>query len=87
MATKHSELDKLVGTLRRERDELQVRLHLAKAEAKDQWSELEQKWQGIEAKLPSVKREVGSAAENIVAALKLAAEEVERGYANIRKLL
>jgi len=81
-----AEFDKLVMTLKRERDELQVKLHLAKADARDQWAELERKWQGIEAKLPELKRELGNTKENVLTALQLAAEELQAGYAHIRKL-
>ena len=86
MNDQRSELDKLVGTLQRERDELRVKVHLAKADARDQWAELERKWQAVEAKLPELKKEVGSAAGNVVAALQLAMKEIQKGYVHIRKL-
>jgi hypothetical protein len=86
MANQQSELDKLVATLQRERDELRVKLHLAKADARDRWAELERQWQTLEAKLPGLKKEVGSTAGNVAAALQLAAEEIQKGYAQIRKM-
>ena len=37
-----SNFEELVEKLERQRDELKLRAHLAKAEARDEWEELEQ---------------------------------------------
>ena len=38
------ELDELLKKLEQRRDELNVQMHLGKAEAKDLWQETEDKW-------------------------------------------
>ena len=38
------DFDAIMKFLHRERDELRVKIHLAKAEAKEEWQELEEKW-------------------------------------------
>ena len=44
-------LAEVVERLRKERDELRVKLHLGGMEAKEQWDELEKKWNTLEARL------------------------------------
>lgn len=86
MTDNTSELAHLVEALRKERDELRVKLHLAKSDARDEWEKVEHKWQQVEARLPQVKAELGSAAGNVGAALALAIEEIQAAYQRIRKL-
>ena len=73
--------------LERLRDELAVRMHLAKAEARDQWEELEKKWEHFRARLEVVGRAAEESAEDVGDALELLGSELKRGYARIRKLL
>lgn len=87
MTERSPEMQKLIDDLKRQRDEIRVRLHLAKADAKNEWERLEEKWEHVRGKLEVVGREAGKAAEDVGAALRLAAEELRAGYARIRKLL
>ena len=87
MVEKNPELNKLIDDLKRQRDEIRVRLHLAKAEAKEEWERLEVKWERVRGKMGVVGREAGKAAEEVGAALRLAAEELRHGYEQVRKLL
>ena len=80
------DLSHLIEALRQERDELRVKLHLAKSDVRDEWDTVERKWEQVEAKLPQVKAELGSAATNVGAALALAIEEIQAAYRRIRKL-
>lgn len=66
------------------RDELRVRLHLAKAEARDEWNKLERTFElvGNKAKLvgahsKDTAKEVGKTARELI-------EELKNGYRNIR---
>lgn len=81
------DLSKLVDEVQQQRDELRVQLHLAKAEAKEEWEHLEVKWDALRGKAGVVGREAGKAAREVAAALHLAAEELKRGYERIRQLL
>lgn len=87
MSEKDPELTKLIDDLKRQRDEIRVRLHLAKAEAKEEWERLEVHWDHVRGKIGVVGREAGKAAEEVGAALRLAAEELRLGYERVRKLL
>ena len=87
MMEKNPEMRKLIADLERQRDEIRVRLHLAKADVKDEWAHLEQKWEHVRGKAEVLGREAGKAAGNVGAALRLAAEELRAGYARVRKLM
>jgi SMC interacting uncharacterized protein involved in chromosome segregation len=86
MADKREDLDRLLDDLARQRDELRLKLHLAKAEARDEFDRLERQWEQVRAKLPQLRAAVGESAQDVGAAAKLVAEEIKRGYERIRKL-
>lgn len=88
-------VESLLGKLRRERDELKLKLHLAGKEAQDRFEALERKWEAIENRaepLTGAVKEAGSAAGEQArkltgAALDLAAKEIRGGYQKLRSLL
>ncbi len=83
---KREELEKLLHDLAQQRDELRLKMHLAKAEARDEWEKLERQWEHVRAKLPQARATVGESAKEIAAAAALVAEEIKRGYDRLRKL-
>ena len=87
MSEKTPELHALMDDVQRQRDELRLQLHLAKAEAKQEWERLEVKLDQARAKMGVVGREAGKAAQEVGAALKLALDELRKGYEQVRKLL
>ncbi len=80
-------LDKLIASLRQQRDELRVQMHLAKADARDEWEKLEKRWEQIEAKLEKAGSEARSSAGDVGAAIEQVASEIGRAYDRIRKAL
>jgi len=80
--TKH-DFDELLESLRRQRDMLKLKMHLARADARDEWAELEKKWQHLSAKSATARRDAGDVSKNVFAAAKLVAEELRRGYERI----
>jgi hypothetical protein len=87
MTEKSPELHALMDDVQRQRDELRLQLHLAKAEAKQEWERLEVKWEQARGKMEVVGREAGKAAHEVGAALKLALDELRKGYERVRALL
>lgn len=86
MADMHEELKKLEDTLLQQRDELRVKLHLAKADARDEWEELERKWAEAQTKFSQVQKAAGESREGVEAAARLLGEELLKGYERIRRL-
>jgi len=82
--TIQQELSQLVAALRRERDELHLKLHLLQAEARDEWHALEKKWNHLRQKAESVGDATGQSAGDVGAAARLLGEELRRGYQRIR---
>jgi len=86
MTSTKQDLEKLMATLAQQRDELKLQMHLAKAEAKDEWNALEGKWGQAQGKLGEVPAAAGESLEDVRAAASLLAEELKIGYERIRKL-
>ena len=86
MSMKES-MDKLVSELKTQRDELNVRMHLAKAEIRDEWEDAERKWEHLESRLEHVGQEAKESAEEVGAALSQLGEELGEAYKRIRKSL
>lgn len=73
--------------LERNRDEVRVQMHLAKAEARDQWSELERKWHELQRRAATVVREAEEPLEEAQEVVEELAEDLRDGYERIRKAL
>jgi len=86
MSERREELERLLETLKQQRDELHLQLHLAKAEARDEWTAMEGKWQQVEQKLGQLREVAGETAEEVGVAAGLLVDEIGRGYARLRKL-
>jgi len=80
-------LDNLKASIEQLRDEVKLKIHLGKAEAKDELEELEKKWDDFLADYKPLTDEAGKTAENAGAALALVAEEIKDGYRRLRELL
>jgi ElaB/YqjD/DUF883 family membrane-anchored ribosome-binding protein len=87
MGSDKGALDKLTSDLKQLRDEVELQMHLASADARDQFSELEHKWDGFRARAEVVGKASESAAEDIGEALEVLGDEIKKGYQKIRSLL
>ena len=87
MADKEKELDELLEKLKQGRDELNVRIHLGKADAKDLWHETEDKWHRLRSQLDQINNDTDDVAKDGGAAAMLLAEEIRHGYERLKKLL
>ena len=76
-----------VDKLREARDELRVQLSLGKAEARDAWHQVEQRWQHLEGKLKLLRDESRSDASEIGEAASLLLGEIRDSYTHLRRLL
>ena len=81
------QLDRLVADLKRQHDQLKVKLRLAKADARGEWAKLEKKYKTVRKKMPLVKKEVEKTAGSTGAALGQAANEIKRGFARLKKMM
>lgn len=71
-------------TLRQVRDEIRVQLHIGKADAKDRWHKLEDKWIDVEGRM----RDIGSESFHAISdATKRMMGELKRDYEELRDAL
>lgn len=81
------DLKKLMDDLTQQRDELNVKLHLAKAEVRDEWDKLEAKWEEMKGNMTTMGEEAEKTAESVTTAAGLLAEEIKKGYERIKNAL
>lgn len=87
MTERRFDLDAIVEDLKRLRDEVRVKLHLAKADARDEYERLEHEWEHVRAKLGVIGEEAGKTATEVGSALRVAVDELRQGYQRMRELL
>jgi predicted nucleic acid-binding Zn-ribbon protein len=81
------ELKDLEQALAQARDELRVDIHLAKADIRDDWEELERQWEHFKQKMKRVGHEAAEAGEDIGEATSLLGAELRNGYRRLRKAM
>lgn len=77
----------LLDQLKTQRDELKVRLNLAKLEARDEWDMAEKKWFVFKSKSEKIIDEIDRSSDDVVAAAKLLGEELKDIYQRIKRQL
>lgn len=84
-------IDDLVESVKQQRDELRVQMHLAKADAKDEWERLEKKADRFladaESQSKPLRGAVEESARDIGSALELVGQEIQKGYQRVRERL
>ena len=83
MADERNRFEETLAKLKRERDELAVKMTLAKAEARDEWQALQAK---IDAWETQSRPEVRETASGVGESLELAADVIMKGFDRLRKL-
>lgn len=86
MTERREKLQSLLQRLETERDELKVKIGLAKLEAKEEWEELEGKLDRLRGRMKRLKEEADDSSEDIGEALELLGDEIREGFSRIRKL-
>jgi hypothetical protein len=86
MADMKNKVAEMKAEIEQLRDEVKLKAHLGKAEAKQELEKLEREWDSFLAKYKPLTDEVEHTADNAAAALGIAADELKAGYERIRKL-
>jgi hypothetical protein len=81
------DMETFIQKIEQQRDELLLKMHLAKADAKDEWAVAEKKWEQMKAKTPVLARESSESVKEVGAAVKLVGEEILHSYDRIKKIL
>ena len=78
---------RMLEDVQRQREELNLQMHLAKAEARDEWQALEQKWRELKPKFDAAGSEAMKSGENVLAGLQMTLEELRKGYERVKDRL
>ena len=81
------DLEKLAESLKQQRDELQLKMHLLNLEAREEWEKAEQNWQHFQSKAEELGRAGAEASKDVGTAVKLLGEELRHAYERVRKSL
>lgn len=77
------EFENLLEKLKTERDEIEVRLHLASLEAKEEFDAAEHKWSQIKQKAAEITDDTVETSEEYIAKAKFIGEELKETYSRI----
>ncbi|MBT8147485.1 MAG: hypothetical protein KJN90_11575 [Gammaproteobacteria bacterium] len=80
-------IDEMLNDLKQERDELRLKIKLARMEADVEWVKLEAKLAKLEAKAKELKSATEDSSKDIGAAAKLLGQEIRDGFKNIARHL
>lgn len=81
------EFENLLEKLKTERDEIQVRLHLASMEAKEEFEAAEHTWNQIKQKAAEITDDTVETSEEFIAKAKIIGEELKETYSRIAQRL
>jgi hypothetical protein len=81
------DFESLLSKLNNEREELQLKLHLASMEAKDEFAEAENHWLHIKQKAAEIADDSIETSEEFIAKAKIVGEELKESYQRIAKRL
>lgn len=77
------EFDELTDTLKQQRDEIEVQIHLASMEAKDEWNDGEKKWGEFVDALGVITDDTKEASSDLIHATKIIGDELKETYKRI----
>jgi len=83
----NEELTKLSETLKQQRDEIRLQLHLAGADLKDEWEESEREWGHFKDKLAEIVDESKETTTEFLEKTRIVGEELKSAYKNIHRRL
>lgn len=83
----NTDIENFRDLLKTQRDELIVRAHLAKADLKDEWKVLEEKWKIADKKFHHLQDEAIESSEEMKNSTHIIMEEISIAYKRIRARL
>ena len=81
------EFEELTETLKQQRGEIQVQIHLANMEAKQEWQKAEKQWDKFVDSLMEVSEENKEESAELIHATKVIADELKEAYQRISERL
>lgn len=79
------DFENLLNKLNTEREEINLKLHLASLEARDEFEQAEKQWQQVKNKAAEIADESKETSEEFIAKAKIVGEELKETYQRITK--
>ena len=79
------EFDTLMAKLAAERDELNLKVHLASMEAKEEFAGAEKMWEQVKLKASDIADDSVETSDEFISAAKVVGEELKEAYQRIAK--
>ncbi len=80
-------LSELLEHLKQERDELRVKVHLAKMDAEDEWRSIEERWEDFERRAGDVADKTKETSASFIAASEALGSEIGEALRRFRNRL
>ena len=80
-----AEFDNLLEKLKVERDEINLKLHLASMEAKDEFKQAEKQWVVVKAKANEIAESTKENSHEVIVKAKIVGEELKQAYKRINQ--
>ena len=77
------EFDEIADVLKQQRDEIEVKIHLASMDAKEEWQKAEKKWNTFVDTLGVITDETKESSSEIIHATKIIGDELKETYKRI----
>ena len=81
------DFDRLMDRLKTERDQINLKMHLASMDAKEEFAEAEKKWGQVRTKAAEIADDAVETSEEYIAKAKIVGEELKETYNRIAKRL
>ena len=81
------EVNRLIEKLKMERDEINLKIHLASMDAKKEYEEAEKKWRQVKAKASEIADDAVETSDDFIVKTKIVGEELKETYNRISKRL
>ena len=87
MSHDHDILNRRIAKLRRMRDQLHLKLHLGRMEARELWDDLEERWNHLETDAKRLTRESEDALDSVAGVVRENITELREGYDRLASTL
>lgn len=84
---KKEDVIRMIDKLRQQRDELKVKIHLAKADAEEEWAAAEKKWSALKPKIEAMAVTGGEVAKELGTTIRELGEDIKHGYERIGNIM
>ena len=81
------DLHKLSDSLKQQRDELKLQLHLAKQDVRDEWDDMEEYWERFRHRVDKILHDTSDATDETYRTAHTIGEDLKSGYRRLRERL